>query len=66
MTLTLNEIRRRGLAALRKELGQAGMVRFLQQFENGHGDYARERRTWVDSTSLDEIRAAASKRTKKR
>lgn len=25
------EIRRRGLAALRRELGLAGMVRFLQQ-----------------------------------
>ena len=67
MPLTLEQIRRKGLAALRKELGDAGMIRFLQQFENGAGDYARERHAWVDSTSLDDIRAAAAnKRGKKR
>jgi len=66
MTLTLDEIRRKGLAALQKELGRAGMIRFLQQFETGHGDYARERRTWVDATSLDDIRAAVAKPKKKR
>ncbi len=41
MTLTLEQIRRRGLAALRRELGKAGTIRFLQQFETGSGDYAR-------------------------
>jgi hypothetical protein len=66
MTLTMDEIRRKGLAALQKELGRAGMIRFLQQFETGSGDYARERRAWVDSTSLDDIRALAAKRKKKR
>ena len=66
MTLTLDEIRRKGLAALQKELGRAGMIRFLQQFETGSGDYARERHTWVDATSLHTIRAAAGKRKKKR
>ena len=58
MTRTLDEIRRRGLEALRRELGPAGMVRFLQQFDRGSGDYARERHGWVDATSLDAIRAA--------
>jgi hypothetical protein len=56
MALTLAEIRTRGLAALRRELGRAGMIRFLQQFDSGHGDYAKERQEWVDSTSLDELR----------
>ncbi len=65
MTLTLDEIRRRGLEALRKELGPVGMVRFMQQFETGSGDYARERHAWVDDTSLDDIRAAAQKRKRK-
>ena len=60
-------IRRKGLAALRRELGRAGMIRFLQQFETGSGDYARERHAWVDQTSLDDIRSAAGvKRTKKK
>ena len=67
MKLTLDEIRRKGLAALRRELGRAGMIRFLQQFETGSGDYARERHAWVDQTSLDDIRSAAGvKRTKKK
>ena len=56
------EIRRAGLAALRRELGKAGMIRFILQFSNGHGDYAKERRAWVDQTSLDEIFEAADRR----
>jgi hypothetical protein len=67
MKLTLDQIRRKALAALHRELGKAGMIRFLQQFETGSGDYARDRRSWVDQTSLDDIRAAAnSKRAKKK
>jgi hypothetical protein len=37
--MTLNEIRAKGLAALARELGPTGYVRFLQQFEAGSGDY---------------------------
>ena len=44
MTLPLNEIRRKGLAAIEKELGKAGMIRFLQQFETGSGDYGAKAR----------------------
>src|SRR5262245_52509356 len=51
MPQTLDDIRRRGLEALRRELGPAGMICFLQQFETGSGDYARERHAWVDATS---------------
>ena len=66
MKLTLDQIRRKGLAALHRELGKAGTIRFLQQFETGSGDYARERHAWVDQTSLDEIRAAAGRNRAKR
>jgi hypothetical protein len=66
MTLTLDEIRRKGLEALRRELGPAGMIRFLQQFETGKGDYARERHAWVDQTTFAEIRAAAQRKRKKK
>lgn len=60
--LTHEEIRREGLHALRDRLGQAGMIRFLQQFEEGKGDYVKERQAWVDNTSLDEIIEAIDKR----
>ena len=66
MTLTLDQIRTKGLAALRRELGPAGMIRFLQQFETGRGDYARERHAWVDKTSLDDIRRPAGKPRKRK
>lgn len=68
MRPTLEEIRRRGLKALRDELGRSGMIRFLQQFETGSGDYARERRAWVDQTSMEQLQAAtgAKRSAKKR
>jgi len=59
MGLTLDEIYRQGLQALRDRLGRAGTIRFLQQFERGSGDYARERHAWVDRTSLEDLRALA-------
>ena len=64
MPLTTEQIRTRGLAALREALGRAGMVRFLQQFEQGSGDYTRDRRKWVDETSLEDI-VRAAKRTRR-
>jgi len=57
MPPTLDEIRRKGLEILRRELGRAGLVRFLQQFETGSGNYAQERREWVNGLSLEELRA---------
>ncbi|HEY7156622.1 MAG TPA: hypothetical protein VH575_21820 [Gemmataceae bacterium] len=56
MGRTLDEIYHEGLQALRDRLGRAGMVRFLQQFETGQGDYARARHKWVDRITLDELR----------
>ncbi len=57
--LTLEQIRREGLEALRERLGRAGMIRFLAQFENGDGDYAKTRTEWVDQTSLAEIQESS-------
>jgi len=66
MAQTLEEIRRKGLNALRKELGRSGMIRFLLQYEIGGGDYARERHAWVDDVSLDQLRALVRpRRTRK-
>ncbi len=54
-TMSPEEIRNAGLAALKRELGVVGMVRFLQQFEMGHGDYTTERHAWLDQWDLDAI-----------
>lgn len=40
------------------------MVRFLQQFDNGSGDYVKERRAWVEQTSIDDIVKLAQARRK--
>lgn len=53
---TPEEIRREGLNALEERLGRAGMLRFLQQFDRGQGDYAQQRHAWVDSMSLADIK----------
>lgn len=68
MGRTQDEINREGLQALCDRLGRAGMVRFLQQFETGQGDYARARHAWVDRLTLDDIRKlrAAGKPGRKR
>ncbi len=55
------EIRTKGLAALKRELGLAGMIRFLQQFDRGNGDWAKERHEWADKLTWDQIKRAAEK-----
>lgn len=61
MHRTLDEVREEGLKALRERLGRADMIRFLQQFETGSGDYVQERHAWVDRITLGEIEDEASK-----
>jgi len=51
--MTLEQIRVTGLAALLEKLGPDGMIRFLQQFETGTGDYSTERHRWVDQLDMD-------------
>lgn len=53
--MSQEEIRWMGLRALSRELGPVGMVRFLQQFETGYGDYTAERHTWLKERSVSEI-----------
>lgn len=66
MPRTLEEIRKVGLEALRQRLGRAGMIRFLQQYETGSGDYASERRAWVERLSLDDLRTLADGKPRRR
>ncbi|MFZ5902631.1 MAG: hypothetical protein ACOYZ8_03650 [Chloroflexota bacterium] len=53
--LTLSEIRTIGFDALLRELGPAGTIRFIQQYESGRGDYTRDRRRWLPKKSVREI-----------
>ena len=49
------ELRRRGLEVLVRELGHVDAMRFLLQYETGHGDYSREREGALPSWTVDEM-----------
>ena len=53
--MTPQQIRVAGLAALTRELGLVGMIRFMQQFEMGQGDYSVDRHQWLDQYTVDNI-----------
>lgn len=48
------EVRARGWEALAERLGVSGAIRFLMQYEPGHGDYTRERKDLFADLTLDE------------
>ncbi|MBR5950772.1 MAG: hypothetical protein IKZ87_04990 [Actinomycetaceae bacterium] len=58
-TLNLNSraaVRTVGMQALMHALGPVGMARFLQQTEDGHGDYTKEKHSTPEPT-WEELRA---------
>ncbi len=59
--MTPQQIREAGIKALSKELGVVGMIRFMQQFELGTGDYSTDRHQWLDQYSVDDIARLAGK-----
>lgn len=52
--LTPLQLRQKGLAALVQALGAVGMVRFMQQFEAGSGDYTRDRTQLLANVTLED------------
>ena len=58
ISMTPGEIRVRGFEILLCELGAAGAVRVMQQYESGRGDYARDRRNWLTEKSVGELAGA--------
>lgn len=54
-TLDPIAIRKIGLEALAKALGPVGMVRFLQQYEGGIGNYTKERQEWLKDYTVKGI-----------
>lgn len=63
-TMALEQIRLAGLEALARELGPVGMVRFLQQFEIGRGDYSVERHEWLDQLDVQTVAQKIKQRRK--
>jgi hypothetical protein len=60
-TMSQDDIHQSGLDALHKELGIAGMVRFIQQFDKGSGDYTAERAQLQAGMTMDDVMTAIQK-----
>lgn len=52
---TREEILHVGITALVQALGPEGVIRFLQQYSNGLGDYTRERQTLLPEKTVAEL-----------
>ena len=53
--MTPVELYKKGFKALVDALGYVEAIRFLKLFDNGSGDYTKERHQWLAQMSLDEI-----------
>jgi len=65
-TLNPVELRTAGCKALADALGPLGMARFLRQFEQGNGDYTRDRKKWLRDQSLQTATRRIRSRKKNR
>jgi len=67
-TQTMNPavLRKTGLEAVAKAVGPLGLVRFLQQFETGAGDYTREREKCLKGLAIEDVVSEIKDRRKKR
>lgn len=62
---TLNDIRVKGIKALSKELNPIEMIQFFQVYENGIGDYTKERRKIYKNLKINEFESMLKKFRKK-
>ncbi|HJZ75235.1 MAG TPA: hypothetical protein VKE51_26055 [Vicinamibacterales bacterium] len=53
--MSLYQIRMEGWKALTERLGPAGAMRFMMQYDPGHGDYAAERQEIFATLTLDDL-----------
>ncbi|MEK7249074.1 MAG: hypothetical protein AAB209_01495 [Bacteroidota bacterium] len=57
-------IRKRRLEALMKGLGPGGMIRFVQQYGNGEGDYSQRRAKMQEGMPVKKLGKEIRKRRK--
>jgi len=55
--MKLVELKKQGYKALVENLGVAGMIRFLQQFDVGEGDYTQDRDQVLDYLKMEDFEA---------
>lgn len=52
---TENEIQELGIETLRQGIGVVGLIRFLQQFDKGHGNYVTDRQQWQKDYTVETL-----------
>ena len=57
-------LQKAGLDALVQALGAVDAIRFIRLFDNGYGDYTKERHAIFDNMSVDDILADMKQRKK--
>jgi hypothetical protein len=60
-SMSLYQIRMEGWRALTERLGPSGAMRFMMQFDPGHGDYSKERHEIFSSLTMDDLLDAIEK-----
>ena len=61
-TATPAELRRAGIEALLKAQGPVGVVRFLQLFDPGHGNYTADRDRILGSPTVNDLMGELAQR----
>lgn len=51
----LEKIRREGLKALKEKLGVEGMIKFIQMYSDGKGDYTKEREDLLKDITIEDF-----------
>jgi len=54
---TEQEIQKMGMDILHKGLGAVDFIRFMQQFNQGYGNYVEDRQSWQKDYSVNDILA---------
>jgi hypothetical protein len=54
-SMSAYEIRLEGWKALTERLGPAGAMRFMMQYDPGHGDYTKERQEIFADLDLEDL-----------
>jgi hypothetical protein len=57
-SMSAYEIRLEGWKALTERLGPAGAMRFMMQYDPGHGDYTKERQELFADLELEDLIAS--------
>ena len=51
----LEKIRREGLKALKEKLGVEGMIKFIQMYSDGKGDYTQEKEELLKDITVEDF-----------